>query len=49
MRECKDCRGEILSGKMMECASCGATFCKDCSTKTKNICPYCYGNLEFKG
>ncbi len=49
MRECKDCRAEIGDKKLMECESCGATFCKDCAIKNKNICLYCYSNLSFKG
>lgn len=49
MTECKNCRKEIKDGELLECKHCGATICSDCAKKTKNICPYCYSDLDIKG
>lgn len=49
MEECKNCRKEIAEGNVLGCENCGATICIDCAKKTKNICPYCYSNLNYIG
>ncbi len=49
MIECKNCRGEIKQGELLECPNCGATVCKTCAEKSFRICPYCYSNLEYGG
>ncbi len=47
--ECKNCRNEIKDGNLTECKNCGALICTSCAKITKNICPYCYSDLEYRG
>lgn len=49
MNDCKNCRKKIGQGELFSCPNCGAEFCKDCAKSSKNICPYCYSNLQING
>ena len=49
MHQCKNCRNEIERGKMMRCPNCSAEICADCAGKSRNICPYCYSDLDIFG
>ncbi len=48
MNECKNCRNKINENYMMVCPNCGASICEKCAKQTKNICPYCYSDLDYK-
>lgn len=49
MTTCKNCRHAIEEGNLLKCPNCNAEICADCAEKLKNICPYCYSELDIYG
>ena len=47
--QCKSCKNTVVTGELLGCPNCGATFCGDCAEKSFRICPYCYSDLEYQG
>lgn len=47
MTQCKNCKNNVFLTSVKFCPACGVTLCLPCAEQTKNICPYCYTELEF--